>query len=160
MKPELYFPEIYNEDLKSVLRLDEKSNLRGGMLCGATFIEIKKHNVKIKYYEDFFCCQYGLNLINQGIHCYFREDEIYWLQRSHPFLDMRMCSVHHGGIGFPRDILRHVNIGKEKLAKYTKHFLFEYVANLKLKTVNPDNLLLHLKKDEDCREINELINIE
>jgi len=160
MNPELYFPKIYNEDLRSVLGLDEKSRLRGGMLCGATFIRIKKHEAKIKCYEDFFCCQYALNLINQGIHCYFREDEIFWNQKSYPFLDMRMCSVHHGGIGYPRDILRYVNIEKKKLARYIKYFLFEYLENLKLKTVKPENLLLHLKRDEDCKEINELINIE
>ena len=159
MKPEQYFPEIYKEDLRAILRLDDKSILRGGMLCGGTFIHIKKHEVNIKGYEEFFCCQYSLNLINQGIHCYFRSDEISWHRKSYPFLDMRMCSVHHGGIFFPKDILRHVKIRKEKLSEYIEYFLFNYLGGLKLETAKPDDLLFYLKKDEDCQEINELISV-
>jgi len=109
MKPETYFPKKYKEDLLSLSGEDRHSSL----LCSGVFDHIKENNIKLNSYEAFFSCQYAINLIAQGIHCYFRGDELDWEQKSTPFLDMRMCASHHGGIFLPRDILRYVNITNE-----------------------------------------------
>jgi len=159
ISPELYFEKNYKTDYRAMLELDEESKLVNGMLCSGTFLNIKKNQIEIKFYEEFFCCQYALNLLNQAIHTYFREDEFYWEKNSPPFLDMRMCSVHHGGIFVPRDLLRHVNIEKENLTLYIKYFIFTFLLSLNLQTIKPDSLLYYLKNDNDCIEINELISI-
>ena len=153
MKPEHYFPKLYKEDLLRLSGDDRHTSL----LCSGTFEHIREDNIKLNFFEAFFSCQYALNLIGQGIHCYYKDDEYNWMRKSVPFLDMRMCASHHGGIFVPKDILRYADIPHEMLAEYVNYFFFQYLPSLDLNIVTADALISCLRSDDDCGEINDLI---
>jgi len=96
MKPEKYFPYLYKFDLMSFMHRDCIPK-RNGMLCGAELNSTSSKKIIYVGYEEFFCCQYVLNLIHQGLFCYRSQDGNRLFEQAVPFLDLGMCSVRHGG---------------------------------------------------------------
>ena len=156
MKPEIYIPKFYKKDLKMFLGIDLEP-VSNGMLCGGVLSSFLLRNVKLIGYEEFFCCQYILNLVNQGAHCYLGYKESMLIGSLMPFLDIRMCSVRHGGMFRPRDILRHVKIPNTVLSSFLKYYFYVYLPNNKFSENSLNSLISCLRKDVDCLEINRLL---
>ena len=156
MKPESYFPDLYIEDLKNYHGNDSEP-VSNGMLCAAVLGDFHARKVKLTGYEEFFCCQYVLNLIYQGAYCYCDSGEAGLTNPPIPFLDIGMCSMRHGGMLYPKDILRHVRLSKTMLADFVKYYFFEYLPNLKVNEDTINDLLSRLRNDPDCEEINQLL---
>jgi len=156
MKPESYFPDLYLEDLESYFGKDSE-HVSNGMLCGAVLSDFQSRNIKLIGYEEFFCCQYVLNLIHQGVYCYRDSGDACLLNTLIPFLDIGRCSMRHGGMVRPRDILRHVKVPQTMLSDFVKYYFYVYLPNLNVTEDDISNLLSHLRNDPDCEEINQLL---
>ena len=98
-----------------------------------------------------------MNLIHQGAYCYRISCEAGFIYASIPFLDIGKCSMRHGGMFRPRDILRHVKVPQAMLSDFVKYYFYEYLPNLKFSEESIDDLISHLRKDSDCLEINQLL---
>lgn len=152
MKPEEYFPDLYMEDLKRFL--GEHINPEdGGMLCGAVLSAFNNGKVELLSYNDFFCCQYVFNLLNQGIHCYGHLIDNDLSRPQIPFLNVLLCDIAHGGMIRPKGILRHVRLSDELLKEYMCYFFYDYMTSL-YGSQKINALVGFLKNDQDCLEVN------
>ena len=144
-----------------------------GMLCGMTMTHLfaPKNRMKFISPEDFLCCLYALNLINQGLHVYYPEIHDEWLSKCLPFIDNRGCSAAHGGwTSEPYSILRiakdpsniskakPVEIRHENLKGYIEYFMNDSFGDIfDTQSFNSQELIKKLKTDPSCYEINDFI---
>jgi hypothetical protein len=165
MNPQDYFYMRYIEDLKLFFDLEAKENGPQGILCGMTLQPVigpsrryKCHNI-----NEFILSLYCLNLINYKINKSFRGDFYAWCKNSIAFPNCQECTVYHGGIGGPEDIITYVtkskSISKSDLLNfdllltraYLRFFLIDYIRDLESKFISTDStsLISALKKDKD-----------
>jgi hypothetical protein len=110
VKPDQYFPKIYLKELRLFWGHRQlQDNGPQWVLCGMTMSEIfdPQKRKMYEYLEDFFSTLYCLNLINQGIHCYYCADFLTWCDKSVPFPDC-LCSSYHGGVSTPQSIIQFI----------------------------------------------------
>jgi hypothetical protein len=126
MNPVQYFPSTYIKDLSLFLpsHLQEEQSCNGPvwMLCLMTMGMEMLQPKKWVYYNqptDFACCQYVLNLVYRGLHCYFPEYYYEWCRRTEPFLDTTACPTDHGGFSQPFRIIYFTN---EFIIKFRQDF--------------------------------------
>lgn len=157
MTPAQYFPKQF---------LQDQSNFKGGVMCGATLMELEKGNEHWPYLEHFLICEYELNLLNQTIYAHFHVDHATWLSNTVSFVDCR-CASHYGGITHPIDILsfaeKHLSQYKlnERIAaalmlEYDQLFL-NYVKDLcntiNFESLTPENLVAAIQQDSDNKRV-------
>ncbi len=156
MNPQEYIEKHYKDDLE---RFD------GGIMCGLTMSQFYKEKEieKWPFLVHFLISQYELNLLNQLIYTYFREDHNIWITNSLPFIDCR-CHSCHGGVNHPLSILWvterrfkeegiSLTISRSLVLEYDK-FFWKYVKakcreNDFIK-LTPSGLIEVAKEDADC----------
>jgi hypothetical protein len=140
------------------------------MLCGMTLGRVFEPGQPQRYADPagFLCALYYLNLINQGVHSYFRADHPRWTTLCEPFPDLRGCSVHHGGVSSPGEIIRFakspfyvtgaepISVSEGLLRAYAVVFFRVYVpaicARERFELLSANALTRKLQSDPDCPE--------
>ena len=110
--------------------------------------------------EDFFSCQYVLNLIAQGVHFYFSPS---FLDRQ-LYLDAMGCSSHSfraGDSARPIDLVAHVRdrgvlVADESLVVFTDYILEKHFQAL-VSNVGLSDFCSALIEDSDCLEIHQAL---
>ena len=127
MNPKEYFSKIYIKDLKTFFGNEVRGNGPQGILCGLTLQGVIGPDNRYKYrnINEFILSLYCLNLINHGIQTYFHYDYETWCKISTAFPDCQACTLYHGGISRPEDIITYVTkseyIPKSEAKLKTKH---------------------------------------
>lgn len=154
MTPNKYFPDQF---------LKDQEGFQGGFICDmqlSQFSAVHDGDGSWPYLEHFLVCEYELNLLDEAIYTYFREDHAHWKDVSVKELKLDYC---HGPIAHPIDILArceqeypqlnlHNKITKDFLLTYDQFFwkyLEDTCANEKFKKLTPERLRDELAKDTD-----------
>ncbi|MGQ0652374.1 MAG: hypothetical protein ACT4P4_08930 [Betaproteobacteria bacterium] len=126
--------------------------------------------VKYTNTAAFISTIYLLNLLNQGIYSYFRNDHHRWLSTVEPFPDIRGCCHAHGGVGHvPGTLLTFasnpsyipgavpIRIPRELFAELADFLVFTYLPNTCMSAdLTPQRLIQRLIDDAECVELGAL----
>jgi len=172
VKPAAYFRQHYRSDL-SVYSGTVVVPKHGPywMLCGMTLGNVFEPGRPELFASaaGFLCTAYTLNLLNQGIYRYFRDDHLVWLATCPPFVDTRGCYSGHGGVTHtPNSIIRFAHdpsyipgampipLTKELLRKFGTFFIHDYLSEVRMRasfrTLTPTDLVNCLRSDASCPE--------
>lgn len=177
MKPAEYFPVHYQADL--LIFGDGRIPLHGPFLslCGMTLSRLLEPDSIKKYIDPaaFLCVLYGLNLLNQGIHMYCREDHRRWLEVSAPFPNSRGCLYHGNVTSSPSSVLKFarepngirggqpIDVPVERLNQFTEFFFRDYLPGLcqgeSFLTLTSEKLAARLSADPGCPEFRQYIGV-
>jgi hypothetical protein len=145
MSPDDYFPDRYLADV-DLIGTD-------GTICSATIGRILRGHVTLEDPDAYFCSAYVMLIIDQGLHSHSSDSHAIWKAQTTHIPNFRGCSMRHGGMMYPKDLMRFCTLPKDKLYATLDYFFQCYLPKIGISGNVIANFKVGLAADPDCPEL-------
>ncbi len=148
--PADYFPTGYLQDVKTIGY--------AGTLCSMVIQKIDKGKIELQDPQAYLSTAYSMLVIDQGLYTYCPDSHFRWVSQAPKIPNYSGCSMRHGGMILPRDILRFVKLQPDRQNSFLEYFFNVYLPIIGISTEDLIRLKEKLKQDKDCLEIKALLS--